>query len=381
MITGRLIIHNNHYYAMMNLKHDDGRRYQKRINLDLPVCNNKRAAEAKLSELKVEYSHQQLVQKNSSKAPFDDFARDWLVRKKPELSPTTFDRYNNMLEHAIIPVFSDYLVKQVSTQLIEDFYHERHQNGLSGTTIQHYHMLLKQLFAQACRRGIITQNPMELVRKPKRQPSNITHYSATEAKQLWDVVEGHRLEVVVKLALFYGFRRSEVLGLRWEDIDFDNETISIRNAVVTAVVSGKRVTTSKPSLKQEASRRTLPMDQTIKELLKQEHSDKKKHRSQYVCTDKNGKPITPDGVTHSFRKLLKKQGLRHIRFHDLRHTCASLLISERTPLIEVQHWLGHKTMLTTANLYAHLEYESKLTNAETMKKFSLTKTKGENEHE
>ncbi len=88
-----------------------------------------------------------------------------------------------------------------------------------------------------------------------------------------------------------------------------------------------------------------------------------------MCVNRDGNPVAPNYFTQSFKRFLKEHGLREIRLHDLRHTCASLLIQSRVPLIEVQQWLGHSTLETTANLYAHLEYETKLNSAETLKKF------------
>lgn len=370
MITGRLVTYKDHYYAMLNLKHEDGSRYQKRINLDLLAKNNKRQAEAKLAQLQQDYDRIQLVQMNSSKSSFSTFARDWF-KKKTNLSATARDRYDSILEHDIIPFFAGFGLICVTADDIENFYSMLRHKGLSETTVYHYQGLLNQIFTQAYRREIILKNPMDLVERIKRPRGNYSYYSATEAKQLWDAIQGHKLEIIIKLALFYGLRRSEALGIRWESVDFENEVIIIENAVVNAKnEKGKRAVLEKPELKEEASRRTLPMDKIIKDLLLAERSAKKKFKSRYVCTDKKGKLIKPDEVTRAFSAFLEKEGMRHVRFQDLRHSCASLLISKRTPLIEVQHWLGHKTMLTTANYYAHLEYESKLQNAETMKKFS-----------
>lgn len=202
---------------------------------------------------------------------------------------------------------------------------------------------------------MILKNPIDFVAKPKRQRAQISYYSEQEVKQLIDAVKGTKLELVVVLTLTYGLRRSEVLGLRWQDIDFDKQTLLVCHSVVEGIDEGKRIVCQKDTLKQAASYRTLPLFEPIASLLREEWERKKELRPIYVCSDRHGNVMKPDVVTHDFQKFLKENGLRHIRFHDLRHSCASLLIANHTPLIQVQHWLGHRTMLTTADLYSHLD--------------------------
>ena len=158
--------------------------------------------------------------------------------------------------------------------------------------------------------------------------------------QLVDAVKGTKLELVVTLTLAYGLRRSEVLELRWQDVDLGKQTILV---------------CQRDTLKQAASRRTLPLFEPITSLLHEEWERKKALNPVYVCSDRYGNVMKPDVVTHDFQKFLKEKGLRHIRFHNLRHSCASILIAVHTPLLQVQHWLSHRTMLTTADLYSHLD--------------------------
>lgn len=370
MVTGRLIELNDKYYAILNLKHPDGRRLQKRFNLDMPVKNNRRRAEEQLSGLCCEYTRLQQIENNSPEMTLYDWAVKWLSQKEPGLSPTTYRNYKHIIDRHIASYFLDTKIKRIAYHDIEAYYSHLHSQELSSTTIQHHHMVLMQLFHQAYKKEIIISDPMPLVEKPKRQPSNISCYSVSEAKRLLDTIKGHKLEIPVTLTMIYGFRRSEVLGLRWSDIDFEEGRISVNHAVVDALVENKRVIIDKPHLKQKSSKRTLPLIDFISDMLKCEYAKKKSYNPMYVCTDRNGVLINPDEITHAFKKLLQQKGLRHIRFHDLRHSCASLLISARTPLVEVQHWLGHSTMLTTADLYCHLEYAAKIPCAEAMKKIS-----------
>lgn len=355
MITGRLVEVNEQYYAILNLKHPDGKRLQKRFNLGLPVPNNKRRAQEKLNELCAEYTRKQQVEQNNPDVLLMDYIKNWIEKRRPELSPTTYRNYLHMAEHHMNDYFGESALKSITFREIEAYYQYLKDWSLSSTTIQHHHMLLQSVFREAHRQEMILKNPIDFVEKPKRQRAQISYYSEREVKQLIDAVKGTKLELVVVLTLTYGLRRSEVLGLRWQDIDFDKQTLLVCHSVVEGIDEGKRIVCQKDTLKQAASYRTLPLFEPIASLLREEWERKKELRPIYVCSDRHGNVMKPDVVTHDFQKFLKENGLRHIRFHDLRHSCASLLIANHTPLIQVQHWLGHRTMLTTADLYSHLD--------------------------
>lgn len=355
MVTGRLVKVKDKYYAVLNLKHTDGRRLQKRFDLGLPVQNNKRRAEEKLYELCAEYTRKQQIELNHPDVIFMDFLQDWLERRRPEISPSTYRSYKNMADYRMKAFFSDEAIREITFWHIEDYFGYLLYDGLSSTTAQHHYALLKTVFHEAHRRKIILENPMEFVKKPKREQPKVSYYSLEEAQQLIAEVKGTKLELPVTLSLAYGFRRSEVLGLHWDDIDFMDNRISVCHAVVEGVDGGKRILVEKDSMKAAASRRTLPLFEPITTMLKKEWEQKKALNPTFVCSDKNGQGMKPDVLTHDFKKFLADHGLRHIRYQDLRHSCASLLIAAHVPLIQVQHWLGHSTMLTTANMYAHLD--------------------------
>lgn len=355
MITGRLVEVNNRYYAILNLKHPDGRRLQKRFDLELPAANNKRRAQEKLNELCVEYTRKQQIEQNHPDILLMDYIKGWIEKRRPDISPTTYRNYLHMADHHMSSYFNQLCLKQITLREIEAYYQYLREQGLSSTTIRHHHALLQSVFHEACRQELVPQNPVELAEKPKRQRAQISYYSEQEARELIDAAKGTKLELVVTLTLAYGLRRSEVLGLRWQDVDFEKQTILICNSVVEGVDDGKRIVCQKSTLKQAASYRTLPLFEPITTLLREEWVRKREQNPTYVCSDRYGNVMKPDVVTHDFQKFLKENNLRHIRFHDLRHTCASLLIAGHTPLIQVQHWLGHSTMLTTADLYSHLD--------------------------
>ena len=355
MITGRLVEVNGNYYAILNLKHPDGKRLQKRFNLELPVPNNKRRAQEKLNALCVEYTRKQWVEQNHPNVVFIDFALAWIEKRKPEISPSTYHNYKHMVEHHMSNCFGDTPLWQISFWDIENYYSYLEFNGLSSTTVRHHHALIKCVFHEAHRLGIIQEDPTEFLKAPKRQPPKVSYYSLQEAQQLIEMVKGTKLEVPVTLSLTYGFRRSEALGLRWEDIDFQENRIFVRHTVVEGLVDGKRTLVGREIMKTVGSRRTLPLFEPITTMLKEEWERKSDLNPVFVCSDRKGETMKPDVLTHDFKKFLGEHGLRHIRYQDLRHSCASLMLAAHVSLIQVQHWLGHSTMLTTANMYAHLD--------------------------
>ena len=179
-----------------------------------------------------------------------------------------------------------------------------------------------------------------------------------------------KIELVVLLTAFYGLRRSEVIGLKWSAFDFNHNCFSIRHTVTTCNVKGERVTIKKDKAKNKSSLRTYPLIPFLKERLleakKQQEENRKlcgrsynKEYLGYFCVDVMGKLIKPNYVYSTFGKLLAKNNLRHIRFHDLRHTCASLLLANGVPMEQVKEWLGHSEISTTVDIYGHLQYATK----------------------
>lgn len=366
MVSGRLIERDQKYYAVLNLKHPDGSRWQKRVNLELPVKNNRRRAEELLIKLQADYTRKQMIQSNCAEMLFNDYMESWLERKQKSISPTTYRGYYYIFSGAFKPAFQDIRLKGLCSDDLRGYFSQMDARGISPTTQQHHYMLLRQLLAAAVQTGLLENNPIDAIEKPKRKTPLCGHYSVEEAKALWQACKGTNMEILIKLTLFYGLRRSEVLGLKWKDVNFKQNTISICRAVVTAWQDGKIVVCEKEELKNQGSYRTMPLNIELRTLLLKERQKKDGCDHAYICTTEKGAPCHPDNVSHAFAVFLRAHGMRHIRFHGLRHTCASLLLAQRVPLVEVQQWLGHTTILTTANLYGHLDYAAKMRSAETM---------------
>lgn len=202
-------------------------------------------------------------------------------------------------------------------------------------------------------------------------------YDAEEVNKLFEVSRGTKLEYPILFGAFYGLRRSEVLGLKWDAIDFENDSIMIRHTVTSVTLDGKVQLVAADTTKTKSSLRTLPLVPFVKErllVLKKEQENNRrlcgrsyhKQYAGYVCINEMGDLIKPHYVTEQFPKLLDANGLRRIRFHDLRHSCASLMLANGVPMKQIQEWLGHSDFSTTANIYAHLDYSTKLSSADAM---------------
>ena len=259
---------------------------------------------------------------------------------------------------------------------IQEFYLKELQR-VSASSVIHYHANIHKALKYAVKIDLIDVNPADKVERPKKDRYVGSFYDADEVNALFEAAKGTKLELPILFGAFYGLRRSEAIGLKWDAIDFDQNTITIRHTVTSCDLDGKRVLVASDTTKTKSSMRTLPLVPFMRErllTLKEEQQENRrlcgrsyiKDYIGYVCVNEIGDLIKPHYVTESFPKLLKANGLRHIRYHDLRHSCASLLLANGVPMKQIQEWLGHSDFSTTANIYAHLDYSSKLTSADAM---------------
>ena len=288
-------------------------------------------------------------------------------------------RFANMIKARIRPYFAPLglQLREVTPQHIEDFYQSILADDCTTNTVIHYHAIIRKALQTAVKKDILLKNPADKVDRPKKNVFHGSFYSEEEMLTLFDAVSGDPLELCVKIAAYYGLRRSEVLGLRWSAIDMEHKTISISHKVIEAEVDGKFVPMGEDVLKTKSSFRTLPLIPAVGIILLEEKEKQEMYRRlfkksycrdylDYICVDQCGKLLRPNYVTEHFSWLIEKYGLRKVRFHDLRHTCASLLLSNGISMKQIQIWLGHSTFSTTADIYAHLDYSAQEASANAM---------------
>jgi integrase len=368
-MTGSLQIKKNYYYIVLNTHDRDGNPHPKWISTGLPVKNNKRRAEALLHKTIQEYEERHYLY--SPKIPFIDFMREWLEALKPSIRPNTYKYYRLVIEVHLAPFFTPLKLTLAEVELrhIQAYYNHLIEKGLSPNTIVKHHSNIHKALKYACTLQLIVYNPSDNVMLPKKERFIPGYYNLKQLGELKKAVEGDVLEPVIRLTAMYGLRRSEVCGLLWDTVDFENNTLTIRR---TAVMVGTQVQYLN-STKTASSYRTLPLTEEMRgyllSLMKMQGEEKAFLGDAYVdsscvCRWPDGHPIKPEYVSRRFPKLLKEFGLPHIRFHDLRHSSASLLLELGFSLKEIQEWLGHSDISTTADIYAHVQYKSKVAMAE-----------------
>ena len=303
---------------------------------------------------------------------FIDWIDTWLEQKKNEVRQNTYEGYKLYFDVHIKPYFEklDVSLKDLSPQHIQDYYNLKSKT-LSASSIKKHHAVIHGALQDALRKNMILFDPSERVTRPKQKERFIGKaYTAQQANVLLATIKGLTIEPAVILGLFYGLRRSEVLGLRWRDMDFDKGTITIQNTVVKMVTLSEQEKT-----KSRASHRTMYIIPETKPYflsLKEQHIHNREtfgseyHESDHICVWNDGRLISTDYVTGTFRKLLEKNKLPVIRFHDLRHTAGSLLLEKGLSVKQIQEYLGHEKASTTLDIYGHLSVEGKKEAANTL---------------
>ena len=282
------------------------------------------------------------------------------------------DRLNRLTDEAPASLFFATATGTIGDEL-NDFYAYLRNDGLSGASAQRYHSLLHIAFKHAVKRGIILANPCDQADRPKAKQYIASYYNQEEIKQLLECLDNEPMRIAVILTAYYGLRRSEVLGIKWSAIDWTKNKITIRHKVIENKLEGGRIE-GHDVMKTKSSYRSLPLIPQVKEILLEEKAKQESMRKllrgaynkkylDYVCVDAIGDILTPKYISSHFKVILAKNGLKKIRFHDLRHSCASLLLANKVPMKMIQDWLGHSDMSTTANIYSHVDHTSKLESA------------------
>ena len=384
MVAGHLQEKNGMFYVVLNYRDENGKRKTPWISTNLPVKGNKKRAENFMLDVRRNFvppNVQRIEEREAMQKGyilFTDFLLKWLRVAKSTVKLTTYASYEMMATKIIIPYFQilNIKLKELTTEDIQDFYSAQLER-VSANTVIHYHAVIHRALKYAVKIKTIQSNPAVNVERPRKEKFIGSFYDKKEINTLFDIIQGHPLEVAIKLAAFYGLRREEIIGLKWTAIDFENNTLTIQHTVTECNLDGKHIEVASDTAKTDSSLRTMPLVTNFREMLlakkeKQEHYRKLCGRSyckeylDYIFVNEMGERWKPRYLSDGFKRILEQNGLRRIRFHDLRHTCASLLLANNVPMKKIQEWLGHSDFSTTANIYAHLDFQSKISSAEAM---------------
>lgn len=366
-MTASLKIKGDRYYAVINYK--EGTNYkQKWIALGIPAKNNKRRAEAMLDEIKREYEERYSTP--AGDMMFVAYARQWLEKKKTCTEMSTWEGYQIYVERHIVPYFEPLKLslRDIKPQHIMDYYHYKYtagrldgkEGGLSIPSIKKHATVIKEIFGEALIAEYIIRNPATGVKLPAKDVStkDKVFLNSDKANEVLAAFDGHQLQALVYTTLYYGLRRSEVLGLRWSAVDFKNNTLTINHTVVK-----NRTIVQKDSTKTQSSHHTYMLIDDVREvLLKQKAKQERNkieygsayHQSDYIFTWEDGTLFRPDYITRGFQRVLKAHGFPAMRFHDLRHSTASILYDKGWGLKDIQMWLRHSSIDVTGDIYTHI---------------------------
>ena len=296
------------YYAVITSYDENGKRKQKWVNTEIPTKgNNKRKAEKRLAEILAEYGNGgiDIFKKD---VDFVDYMGDWLDSVKTSIASTTHASYTQSVNRHIIPYFAQKRLKvqDVTPAVIRAYMNEKLESGLSPNTVRKFLFNISKCLDVAVIENIIAVNPVKRVKMPSPiRFMGANRYNERQIEQLLEISKGSPLEIVILLTLFYGLRRSEALGLRWDAVDFEEKRISIRHTVV--ITGGKMHIQDRT--KNDASNATFPMpDMIVQRLLAhkagQEHFQSLQpndyQETGYICTKPNGELLPPNYVSHQF---------------------------------------------------------------------------------
>ena len=272
---------------------------------------------------------------------------------------TTFERYEQIVRLHLKPALGRVKLKALTPAHVRGLYREKLDAGLSPRSVQYVHVTLHKALKQAIADGLIPRNATEAVKPPQVRREEMRPLNAEQARILFDTDKGDRLAALYVLAVTTGLRQGELLGLKWDDIDLEVGTLQVRRTLTTA--KGGPVLSAP---KTKSSRRTVRLSQMALEALTS-HLERQLgemdragglwRENGLIFASEAGEPLDRRYITtHRFKPLLKRAGLPQIRFHDLRHTCATLLLAKNVNPKVVSEMLGHATIAITLDTYSHV---------------------------
>ena len=290
-----------------------------------------------------------------------------------QLSPTTYESYRRNLDNYILKDLGNIRLENLQPMHLQTFYTKCSKKGLSNKTILYFHRIIHCALKQGMKWQFITRNVADCVDTPKPKKYNAKFLDSNEVSKLINACINTDIYIPIMIAIATGMRRGEILGLNWENVDLNSGIIKVSQALYPT----KEGLVILPP-KTESSVRDISIPLTLINILKdykeKQNNFKKCLGNEYninnlVCCTIEGKAIHPTTLNHKFNNLLKKNNLSIVRFHDLRHSHASLLLKEKVSAKVISERLGHSNVNITLNLYSHIYKETNMEVANTFDKF------------
>lgn len=348
-----------------------GKRKQTNVSTGLTIIGNKYRAEAKEREIYREYERQLLSDTTEAdKILFCDWLRWWLTYMEDKVEESTLYGYKKVIERNVIPYFEDKgtTLAGLTRKKIEDYYKFRQKVfHVSANTIKHEHANIHSALKWAVSEGVLLYNPSDDLRLPKMQKHIANTYTDDQLKIFLSAIKDTPMEPPILLAAWFGLRRGEIIGVKWDCIDFKAKTLSIRGTIKDQGKEGYNLY-YEASAKTKSSIRSFPLtDVQVNYFTKLKEYQKHRQRvsgychdwDDFVCTYRDGKLIAPDTLSRAVPKLSEACGLPRLRLHELRHSNITLMVQNGVSILEASKWAGHSNPSTTANIYAHVDDKSK----------------------
>jgi integrase len=344
---------------------ESDRRWQASVSLG----NGKRkhflgktAAEVRAKMIAFQKSRQDGLPVINERQTVKQFLTSWLQTTKPSRKPRSHIRYEQLIRVHVLPVIGSVPIARLAPQQLQATYAKALSGGLSSTTVHQVHAVMHKALKQACAWGAVGRNVADLVDVPPVDRKEMKVLTPEQARRFLEAAKGTRFDALFVLAVTSGMRQGELLGLRWQDLDLDRAIITVRSTMQRIDGEWRFM-----EPKSQKSRRQIVVALVAVEALKRHRAQQNAERLQtganwqdwgLVFANEIGRPMEVGNLTNRyFRPLLEKAGLPQIRFHDLRHTAATLMLAGNTPIKVASEMLGHSQTAFTMDRYMHVTLE------------------------